>query len=430
MDVIEILAKKRDGLALSRGEIEFFVRGAVQGSITDYQAAAFLMAARINGLDLAETRTLTQAMLHSGEIMDLSDVDGIKVDKHSSGGVGDKTSLVLMPLVAAAGLKGAKMSGRGLGHTGGTLDKLESIPGFRTDLSMAAFKKQVREIGLSIIAQSADLVPADKLFYALRDVTATVDSIPLIAASIMSKKLAMGADILVLDVKYGSGALIREKERCRELARLMVDVGKDAGMKASALITSMSQPLGYAVGNALEVREALDVLEGGGPADLRHETLAIAGEMLLSAGMAEHREAAFAQGEKILKSGLAREKFAAMVRAQGGTDDFRRLPQAQTVHPYRAKKAGWLNGFQTDQVGHAAMLLGAGRRTKEDTVDPAVGIVFTVKAGAEVEIGDTVALLHCNAKEALSSVESLLDRALVIEETPREAEPLIWDIVS
>lgn len=427
MDIIDIIARKRDGHALSEAEIAFWIRGLAAGSIPDYQSAALLMAGRINGFDSAETAALTQCMLASGARVDLTDIPGVKADKHSTGGVGDKTSLVLMPVIAAAGLKAAKMSGRGLGHTGGTLDKLESISGFRIDLDIAAFKKQVREIGISIISQSDALVPADKTLYALRDVTATVDSIPLIAASIMSKKLAMGADVLVLDVKYGNGALIRDMEGSRALARQMIDLARGSGVRAMAMLTSMEQPLGRAVGNALEVREALDVLEGNGPADLREETLSLAAGLLTLAGHAEPEARALA--EHALDSGAAREKFAEMVRAQGGDDDFSRLPRARRQAVLTAPRDGYLSAFDTQAIGHAAMLLGAGRRAKEDAIDPAVGLVLAAKRGDALHAGDALALLHYNDQSALEQALAHLPRAVIISDTPPAPLPLVSDMI-
>lgn len=429
MDIVSIIAKKRDGLSLTPEDIAYFVRGAVAGRIADYQITALLMAIRIQGLDREETLALTREMTHSGAVADLSHLPGQKADKHSTGGVGDKTSLVLMPIAAAAGLIGAKMSGRGLGHTGGTLDKLEAIPGFCCGLSVEQFERQLREVGLAIISQTADLVPADKLFYALRDVTATVDSIPLIAASIMSKKLATGANVLVLDVKYGSGAVIPEPERCRELARIMVDLAHDAGMRASALITSMDQPLGRAVGNALEVGEAVEVLQGHGPQDLRDICLALAGEQLYLAGLRPGREQARQWAAELLDSGAALEKFRAMVRAQGGDDDFSHLPQAQTIIPCPAARSGWLEGFEARQVGLAAMLLGAGRRTKTDRIDPAVGLVLAKKCGDRLEAGETLAWLHCNDLSRVEEVKALLNQAIHIGDDKTAPPPLISGIV-
>ena len=429
MDIIDIIARKRDGAELRAEEIAFWVDGLSHGRIPDYQSAALLMAGRINGFTRRETAALTEQMLASGLRLDLSDIPGIKVDKHSTGGVGATTSLLTLPLAAAAGLRAAKMSGRGLGHTGGTLDKLESIPGFCVDLSIAAFKEQVRQIGLAIISQSQELVPADKVLYALRDVTATVDSIPLIAASIMSKKLATGADILVLDVKYGNGALIQEIASCRELAQQMIDLAKANGVRAMAMLTSMEQPLGFAVGNALEVREALDVLEGAGPADLRSEVTLLAGGMFLLAGIAPDEQAAQDMAAHLLDHGDAREKFAAMVRAQGGCDDFSRLPCADRQIVFAAEREGWLTAFDTQAVGHAAMLLGAGRKTKEDAIDPAAGLVLQAKLGSRLRAGDTIAVLHCSETIDPAPALELLRQAVVLGEEPPAVQPLAADVI-
>ncbi len=430
MDAISILAKKRDGLALSREEIRFFVRGCVDKSIPDYQAAAFLMAVRINGFTHDETLYLTLEMAHSGEMLDLSDIPGIKVDKHSTGGVGDKVSLILMPIAAAAGLKVAKMSGRGLGHTGGTLDKLEAIPGFQVSLPISAFKEQVRTTGISIISQSANLAPADKLFYALRDVTATVDSIPLISASIMSKKLAMGAQVLLLDVKCGSGALIQEIEGCRQLAKNMVEVGKAAGIQTIAAITDMNQPLGNAVGNALEVREALQVLRNGGPADLRKDVLALAAAMFCQAGLCATQEEATALAAQQLESGAAFAKFVDFVRAQGGDSDFAKLPEAGTQYAYRAAANGWITGFDATLVGKAAMVLGAGRLRMEDQIDPAAGLLLQRHIGDPVQAGDIVAVLHTNTQDKIAPACAMLDKAVRIGQSPLPPPPSIYEFIS
>jgi len=431
MNIVDILAKKRDAQALTADEIAFLVKGAVDGSIADYQVTAFLMAGRIHGFTKEETLALTMEMAHSGEMIDLSDVEGIKVDKHSTGGVGDKTSLILLPIIAAAGLKGAKMSGRGLGHTGGTLDKLASIPGFRCDLAIDTFKEQVRKTGLSIISQTDGLVPADKLFYALRDVTATVDSIPLITASIMSKKLAMGADVLVLDVKYGSGALIKDEQESRMLGEMMVEVAKGTGMKAAAMLTSMEQPLGMAVGNALEVKEVLDVLHGEGPQDLREVAFAIAAEMMLLAGLKQNRAEARAYAAEIVQSGAALQKFEQMVLAQGGSTEFDSLPVAEQIIPLCAEKAGYIGSFDTAAIGHAAMLLGAGRRKKTDSIDPATGLIVPVKLGDRVTAEQPLAYLHINNTENLQDACRMLKEAICIQEdVPQKTAPLILDIIN
>jgi len=429
MNIVEIIANKRDGLALTREEIAFVVTGAVNGSIPDYQLAALLMAGRIRGFTAEETVALTLEMAYSGETLDLSAVPGIKADKHSTGGVGDKTTLIVMPIAAAAGLVGAKMSGRGLGHTGGTLDKLEAIPGFRTVLSPEQFTAQLRRIGLAIVGQTAALAPADKLLYALRDVTATVDSIPLIAASIMSKKLAMGADVLALDVKYGSGALIRDQQNSRELARLMVDVAAGAGIKASALLSSMAEPLGYAVGNALEVKEAWQVLGGGGPEDLRQAVIALAGELLFLAGVRPDRDSARAYAGELLRSGAARDKFLALVAAQGGGTDFDNLPQARYRTGYAAARSGRILDFRLREVGLAAVRLGAGREKKEDAIAYGAGLLILAKIGDRVRAGEAIAEIHGDDPERIRLVREMLDRCVIIGEGEPRKEPLVAEII-
>ena len=429
MDIISILAKKRDGVELSQEEIAFFVRGAVDGSIKDYQITAFLMAGRINGFSIEETVSLTMEMVNSGLKMDLSDVPGVKVDKHSTGGVGDKTSLILMPIIACAGLKGAKMSGRGLGHTGGTLDKLESITGFSCNLGIEKFKQQLTDVGFAIIGQNEQMVPADKLFYALRDVTATVDSIPLIASSIMSKKIAMGANVLVLDVKYGSGALVKDPKTCRQLSELMLRLANRFGIKASALITSMEQPLGHAIGNSLEIKEVLDVLRGNGPEDLRHVSLSIAAEQIYLSGIRASREEAYSYAENILSSGAALEKFSQMVRAQGGSDNFNMLSHSNNIIEYRSDKSGWIAGFDTAAIGKASVMLGGGRLRKEDSIDYAAGLVICKKIGDKVDIGDVLAYLHCGDQSDTKQAVYLLDSAIKFSDIQTSIPPLIKDII-
>ncbi len=430
MNAVELIAKKRDGQALTQGEIAYFLSQALQGEIPDYQVSALLMAGRIRGFTRQETIDLTLAMAHSGEMLDLSAIPGVKADKHSTGGVGDKTSLLVMPIVAAAGLVGAKMSGRGLGHTGGTLDKLEAIPGFRTALSPAQFISQLQRIGLAIIGQTADLAPADQLLYSLRDVTATVDSIPLIAASIMSKKLAMGADVLVLDVKYGSGALIREQEKSRELARLMVEVAKGAGIRASAMLSAMAEPLGWAVGNALEIREVWETLNNRGPADLRQVALALAGELICLSGLRPDRESSLALAQEQLASGAAKAKFLAMVTAQGGSTDWEALPQARYKVPYPAAKAGCILDFRLKEVGLAALALGAGREKKTDQIAPGAGLVFRAKIGRRVAAGEVLAEIHGDDPQRISQAKAILDDCILIGEGEPRPEPLIAEIIS
>ena len=430
MLMYDIICKKRDGQELSCQEIDFWIQGYSSGIIPDYQCAALLMAGLLRGFSRRETIAMMNSMIASGERIDLSDIPGIKADKHSTGGVGDKTSLVVMPVIAAAGLQVAKMSGRGLGHTGGTLDKLESIPGFRCQLGADEFKRQVREIGLAIISQTADLVPADKKLYALRDATATVDSLALIAASIMSKKLATGADILVLDVKYGSGAFMQELADSRALAQLMVELAQQSGMKAAAVLSAMEQPLGYAIGNALEVSEAVAVLSGGGPADLRQLSLALAAELLVLGGMADHRDQAEALAREQLANRAALAKFQQMICAQGGDSNFNHLPHAAVVTAYQARRTGYLSAIDARKVGLAALCLGAGRQRKEDAIDPAAGIVLHYKLGEQVACGQTLAELHCRDQQQAAAAAEILDEAFAYSATPPEPIPLISEIIS
>ncbi|MQL52068.1 pyrimidine-nucleoside phosphorylase, partial [Desulfofundulus thermobenzoicus] len=383
MRMYDIILKKRRGHELATEEINFFVQGYTAGRIPDCQAAALLMAVFFQGLTARETADLTLAMAGSGDRMDLSAIPGPKVDKHSTGGVGDKTTLVLAPLVAAAGVPVAKMSGRGLGHTGGTADKLEAIPGFKVNLSPEDFIRQIRENGLAVVTQTGNLVPADKKLYALRDATATVDSIPLIASSVMSKKIAAGAGAVVLDVKAGSGAFMRSVEDALALARTMVAIGHQVGLRTVAVISDMDQPLGLAVGNALEVREAVETLAGKGPADLRELCLVLGSHMLVLAGAVDGVEQGREKLADLLDRGQALAKFREMIRAQGGdprvVENPALLPAAREQEPVRAGQEGYVTAIQAEGIGRAAMLLGAGRRTKEDAIDPAVGVVLHKK---------------------------------------------------
>lgn len=430
LNTVEIIAKKRDGKILSRDELAHIVQGSVDHSIPDYQLAAFLMAGRIRGFTVEETIDLTCLMADSGERMDLSHVPGIKVDKHSTGGVGDKTSLIVLPIAAEAGLVGAKMSGRGLGHTGGTLDKLESIPGLSTSMSRETFLSQLKTIGLAIVSQTGELAPADKTLYALRDVTATVDSLPLIAASIMSKKLAMGADVLVLDVKYGSGAMLPQIEQAHALAELMVHIAKDAGIQATAILTSMAQPLGQAVGNALEVEEAVRVLKGGGPDDLRQVSLTLAGEQIFLAGLRNTRAAAYAYAEEILHSGGAYQRFLAMVRAQGGTDDLSQLPKSKYVVKCKATASGYITDFDTAGIGRAGILLGAGRQTKSDLLHYGAGFVLHCSIGDFIAVGDVLAQIYGDDLEQIEEAASELIECIHLGTERKEAPPLIAGRIS
>lgn len=433
MYAYDIILKKRRGLELTTGEINFMVNGYTRGDVPDYQMAAWLMAVFFQGLSLRETVDLTMALVRSGTRVDLRSIPGVKVDKHSTGGVGDKTTLVLAPLLTACGARVAKMSGRGLGHTGGTIDKLASIPGFDTELAIDRFVRQVQEIGLAVTGAGPELAPADKKIYALRDVTATVDSIPLIASSVMSKKIAGGADALVLDVKVGSGAFMKELAGAVELARIMVDIGNRVGLKAVALVTDMHQPLGFAVGNALEVAEAIETLKGAGPADLKNLCLALGSEMLLLAGCASHRSGARAMLREALASGAALEKFAAWVRAQGGNAavvaDPSLLPRAARQLTVAAQGSGYVCEIEAEKIGRAAVLLGAGRSFKDAPVDPAAGIVLKKKVGDAVRESEPLAVLHAGEKD-LGVAGELVREAFVLGQTPPAPRPLIHCLVS
>jgi pyrimidine-nucleoside phosphorylase len=426
--MVDVIQAKKDGQALTEEQIRHFTEGVVSGDVPDYQAAALLMAICFRGMNPEETLALTMAMVASGDQTDLSSIPGVKVDKHSTGGVGDKTTLILAPLVAACGVPVAKMSGRGLGHTGGTIDKLESIPGFSTELSMEKFLHNVREYGLAVAGQTGHLVPADKKLYALRDVTATIDNVSLIAASIMSKKLAAGADAIVLDVKTGSGAFMQTLAEARTLAEAMVAIGNGAGRRTVAVLTDMDQPLGLAVGNALEVREALEVLSGGGPEDVREICLVLASEMLSLAGRGD-QAVCRKLAEAALDSGAARQKFRDMVMAQGGdprvVDEPERLPVAPETRPYVARKDGVLHRIVSDRLGMASMVLGAGRRTKDDVIDPASGIVLMKKPGDAVKAGEPIAMLHGARDARFDEAARLLDEAVAISAAPVAPEPLI-----
>ncbi len=434
MHAVDIILKKRGGGTLSREEIEFFVKGYVAESIPDYQMAALLMAVWFRGMDREETTALTLAMTDSGDRVDLSAIAGFKVDKHSTGGVADTTTLIVAPLVAACGGKVAKMSGRGLGHTGGTIDKLESIPGFSVSLSMDAFARNVSDIGLSVIGQTANLVPADKKIYALRDVTGTVDNISLIAGSIMSKKIASGSDGIVLDVKTGSGAFMRETADAMELARVMVDIGNLAGRKTVALVTDMNQPLGNAIGNAMEVREAIEILSGEhGSGDLTEVSLALGAQMLILSGLAPDADAGREKLTAALKSGEGLDRFRRMIKAHGGNpkvcDDPSLLPAARRQISARAGSGGYVSRIQNDAVGTASQLLGAGRQKKEDVIDPAVGIWMKKRLGDKVEKGEELAVFHVNGETNLEeSMERFLGAVEISQEKP-EPKPLVYGTV-
>jgi pyrimidine-nucleoside phosphorylase len=429
MRATDVIARKRDGGALSRDEIAFFVDGVTTGAFPDYQASALLMAILIRGMTPQETAWLTDAMVHSGIRVDLRDVPGVKVDKHSTGGVGDKTSLILAPLAAACGVPVPMMSGRGLGHTGGTLDKLESIPGFRVGLSLEEMKEALKKTGCAMIGQTSHIAPADKTLYALRDVTATVESIPLISASIMSKKIAEGIDALVLDVKTGSGAFMKTEADSRRLAESLVSIGQASGVRTEAVITSMETPLGLAVGNALEVIECLDVLKGGGPHDLIEVSTELAARMLLLAGVAADRADAEQQVVNAIASGAGLERFRRIVEQQGGdphvVDDYRRLPSAPGRHVVPAPRSGFVVRLDAELVGRASVALGAGRDRVEDSVDPAVGVVVIAKPGDEVGEGDAIVELHYRDEARLSAAVHMVTQALTVGDEPPSARPLI-----
>jgi pyrimidine-nucleoside phosphorylase len=431
MRFVDLIARKRDGLSLTAAELQSIVAGVVDGTLPDYQVAAFLMAVYFRGMSPAELATWADSMLRSGIVLDLSDIPGIKVDKHSTGGVGDKISLILAPLVAAAGVPVPMISGRGLGHTGGTLDKLEAIPGFNTQLDIETFRRLVRELRCGLIGQTAEIAPADRKLYALRDVTATVECIPLIASSIMSKKLAEGIDALVLDVKFGSGAFMAQLPRARELAQTMVAIGEAAGRKTVALLTDMNQPLGAMIGNSLEVIESCDVLRGGGPADIRELTLALSAEMLVLGGVSATIADARATLVKLLDNGAAFAQFEKIVAAQGGDaralSDYSRLPVATQVVDVVAESDGVVHGFECAEVGRAAMLLGAGRATRDDIVDPGVGLQMHVRIGSHVRRGDLLARAWVSDRSKTDEAFATLRDAIVLGDGPAVAGPLVLE---
>ncbi|UFJ42867.1 pyrimidine-nucleoside phosphorylase [Brevibacillus humidisoli] len=434
MNMVDLIAKKRDGGVYAPEEIAFIIRGYTDGSIPDYQMSAWAMAVFFQGMTPQETAELTLQMAESGEQLDLSPIPGCKVDKHSTGGVGDKTTLIVAPLVAAAGIPVAKMSGRGLGFSGGTIDKLESFPGFQVELSRDQFFQQVRDAGLAIIGQSGNLTPADKKLYALRDVTATVEAVPLIASSIMSKKIAAGADAILLDVKVGRGAFMKTLDQANELAQAMVQIGHNVGRQTVAVISDMNQPLGFAVGNALEVKEAIAVLSGQGPRDVEDLALTIGAHMLLLAGQETELEAAYQRLQTMLQNGKALAKLAEMVQAQGGDPAFvyepDRLPQAAYTRQLLASRSGYLSQMDAEKIGQAAVLLGAGRVTKETPIDLTVGILLNNKVGDAVEKGGVLAEIHANdlgkAEQAIKKIES----ALEIVDQSSSTQRLIYDVVS
>lgn len=428
MRMFDIIAKKRDGGVLSREELEFAVMGFVNGEIPDYQMSALLMAIYLKGMTAKETAQLTDVMAHSGDMVDLSAISGVKADKHSTGGVGDKTTLVIAPIVAACGVKIAKMSGRGLGHTGGTVDKMEAVPGTQTALDRERFFAQVNKIGISVIGQSGNLAPADKKMYALRDVTATIGCVPLIASSIMSKKLAAGSDCILLDVKTGNGAFMKTLEDSIKLAEAMVSIGQHNGRKVAALITDMDTPLGHNIGNSLEVIESVEVLKGHGPADLTEVCYQLAANMLYLAGKGSLEECR-RMAEEAVVSGAAYEKLKQMFAAQGGDvsvlDDPDKFQKAKFSRPLLAEESGYLVRMNTEMVGNASVCLGAGRITKEDTIDFAAGIVLHKKSGDKVEKGECLATLYADHEEKFAAAEEMFRGALTFGPAPEPLPALV-----
>ena len=425
MDILSIIRHKRDGKILSPEEISYFITNYTNGTIKDYQASALLMAIYLNGLTDKEATNLALCIKESGDQMDLSVIDGIKVDKHSTGGVGDKVSLVLAPLVASCGLKFAKMSGRGLGHTGGTIDKLEAIEGFNTTLTSEIFIKQVSEIGVAIIGQSENITPADKKLYALRDVTETVSNIGLIAASIMSKKLAAGSDIIILDVKYGKGAFMKTVSEASKLAALMVAIGKNAGKKVEAIITSMEEPLGHKIGNALEVYEAIQTLQNKGPKDLKDVVITIASEQLVLAGLTNTIKEAKELLETKLNNGEALNKFKEFIIAQGGKSEQLDNPEtliSKNIYEYKAKEDGVISSFETEEIGNICRLLGAGRLSIDDVIDPLVGLDLIKKLGAKVSKGETILKIYHKDNFELDPIIKLLDNAISIKKSAKKTK--------
>jgi thymidine phosphorylase len=429
MRAVDIIMAKRDGRTLGRDQICFFVDGVTAGTLPDYQASALLMAILLRGMTAEETAWLTAAMVDSGARLDLSDVPGVKVDKHSTGGVGDKTSLVLAPLAASCGVPVPMMSGRGLGHTGGTLDKLEAIPGFRVNLSLEEMRQTLARVGVAMIGQTAQIAPADKTLYALRDVTGTVESIPLISASIMSKKIAEGIDALVLDVKTGSGAFMKTEADSRRLAESLVSIGNASGVKTEAIISAMDAPLGRAVGNALEVVECIDVLKGGGPDDLIEVSVELTARMLVLGKVAGDRAAAEQQVRRAIRSGDGLERFRRIIEAQGGdprvVDDYSRLPHVADRHLVAADRAGFVVRVDAELVGRASVALGAGRDRVEDPVDPAVGILVAAKPGDRVRAGDPLLELHYRDRGRLDAASALAGKAVAIGDAAPAASRLI-----
>ena len=433
MRTVDVIAKKRDGGALSREEIDFFISGVTRGTLPDYQASALLMAITLRGMTIEETSWLTDSMVNSGGRVDLSDIPGVKVGKHSTGGVGDKISIILAPLAAACGVVMPKMSGRGLGHTGGTLDKLESIPGYRVDLGIDEFKSVLRDVGTSIIGQSATLAPADKKLYALRDVTATIGSIPLISASVMSKKLAEGSDIVVLDVKCGDGAFMKKEDDARALAASMVAIGTRAGVRTEAFITDMEQPLGRAIGNSLEVIECIETLKGHGPDDLNTVVKRFASRVLMLAGREQDEQNALCRVEAALSSGKALETFGRMIERQGGNrrvvDEYALLPSVSQREYYRAARDGYVTRMKAEGIGLATHLLGAGRTKVGEPIDHAVGIMIHAKPGARVERGEPIIEIHHRDGRGVNAALALCSDAIAIgDEAPPHRPAILGEV--
>ncbi|MFE5317102.1 pyrimidine-nucleoside phosphorylase [Paenibacillus sp. NPDC056579] len=436
MRTVDLIQRKRDGETLSTEEIEYLIHGYSTGDIPDYQMSAFAMAVFFRGMSAKETADLTLAMARSGDQVDLSSIPGVKVDKHSTGGVGDTTTLILAPLVAAAGIPVAKMSGRGLGHTGGTIDKLEAIEGYRVELTKEQFLQQVTDIGVSVISQSGNITPADKKLYGLRDVTATVESIPLIASSIMSKKIASGADAIVLDVKTGSGAFMKSLEGSIELAKAMVEIGEQVGRETVAVITNMDEPLGLAIGNALEVREAIETLQGSGPDDLTELCLLLGAHMIQLGGKAATYDEAREKMEQLLHNGEALDKLKRLIAAQGGDKELADHPDRLPSAPYQAEvlaaEDGFVSHIDAEELGVTAMMLGAGRATKEDRIDLAVGMVLRKKVGDAVKAGEPLAVLHMNRNETMFTEEMTqrTRRAFTLTGNAVKKPPLVYAVVS
>jgi len=433
MRTVDLIHRKRDGEELSPEEIKYFVDGYTRGEIPDYQMSAFLMAVFYSGMSDREVSALTESMTRSGEVLDFSDIHGVKVDKHSTGGVGDKTSLISAPIAAAAGAIVPMISGRALGHTGGTLDKLESIPGFRTDLSVVEFRDQVGRLGLAFIGQTPQIAPADGKLYALRDATATVESIPLIASSIMSKKVAVGLDALVLDVKVGAGAFMKKQVEARRLAQMMVGIGRRLDKRVQALITDMNQPLGYAIGNALEVMEVSQTLQNAGPTDLTRLSLELAARMIYLGKITKTLDEARDVAQRKLLDGAGYRKFKEVIQAQGGNpqvlDRFELLPNATGAREIASPRAGYVTVIDAEYIGQASNMIGAGRDTKEDVIDPAVGVILEVKVGHKIDAGAVLCRLYYTSDEHVEEAAQIVEDAFRISATPPDERELILEVV-